>query len=224
MCLFNHLSIHPSLYSSINLPIYLFITHLLIKQIIHSSIHLSIYLYPSIHQSIHPSVQISINLSIYLSIYPSVIPIISPTVSSHSISRYLSIHPYLHLSIYTFIPLELQSRFTILSNVRYGNISWLNISSGSFIKDSIRVLLNITGKSYFLRPKPAFPSSGILSVIKVLKLRSPVIKILKLRSPVLKSLKTAAVLRPDLTNFFPVIVHHFIATHNYRTFTTNNVA
>jgi hypothetical protein len=82
--------------------------------------------------------------------------------------------------------LELQSRFTILSNIRYGNISWLNISSGSFIKDSIRVLLNITGKSYFLRPKPAFPSSGILSVIKVLKLRSPVIKILKLRSPVLK--------------------------------------
>ena len=195
MCLFNHLSIHPSLYSSINLPIYLFIKHLFINYpFIYPSIHLSIYpsihlsIYPSIsiNPSINPSVQISINQSIYLSIYPSVIPIISPTVSSHSISRYLSIHPYLHLSIYTFIPLELQSRFTILSNVRYGNISWLNISSGSFIKDSIRVLLNITGKSYFLRPKPAFPSSGILSVIKVLKLRSPVIKILKLRSPVLK--------------------------------------
>jgi len=134
-------------------------------------------------RSIH--IRPNINQSIYLSIYPSVIPIISPTVSSHSISRYLSIHPSLHLSIYTFIPLELQSRFTILSNVRYGNISRY-ISSGSFIKDSIRVLLNITGKSYFLRPKPAFPSSGILSVIKVLKLRSPVIKILKLRSPVLK--------------------------------------
>jgi hypothetical protein len=37
-----------------------------------------------------------------------------------------------------------------------------------------------------LRPKPAFPSSGILSVIKVLKLRSPVIKSLKLSSPVKK--------------------------------------
>jgi hypothetical protein len=52
--------------------------------------------------------------------------------------------------------------------------SILNISSGRSF--SIRVLLNITGKSYFLRPKPAFPSSGILSVIKVLKLRSPVLK------------------------------------------------
>jgi len=59
--------------------------------------------------------------------------------------------------------------------------------TGNFIKDSIiRVLLNITGKSYFLRPKPAFLSAGILSVIKVLKLKSPVIKILTLRSPVLK--------------------------------------
>ena len=66
MCLFNHLSIHPSLYSSINLPIYLFIKHLFIKQIIHSSIHLSICLYPSIH----PSKYQSINLSIYLSICP----------------------------------------------------------------------------------------------------------------------------------------------------------
>jgi hypothetical protein len=63
-----------------------------------------------------------------------------------------------------------------------------------------------------LRQKPAFPSSGILSVIKVLKLRSPVIKILKLRSPVLKSLtkkiKTTAVLRPTLTNFLPWNDHH----------------
>jgi len=151
-----------------NLPIYLFIKHL--NKL---SIHLSIYLYPSIH----PSIQLSINQSIYLSIYPSVIPIISPTVSSHSISRYLSIHPSLNLSIYIFIPLELQSGFTTLFHVRYCNISSLNISSGSFINDSIiRVLLNITGKSYFLRPKPAFPSSGILSVIKILKLRSPVSK------------------------------------------------
>ena len=175
-CVFStiYLFIHPSTPQSIYLSIYSSNIYSLNKL----SIHLSIYLYPSI--------QLSINQSIYLSIYPSVIPIISPTVSSQSISRYLSIHPSLHLSIYTFIPLELQSRFTILSNVRYGNISWLNISSGSFIKDSIRVLLNITGKSYFLRPKPAFPSSGILGVIKVLKLRSPVIKILKLRSPVLK--------------------------------------
>ena len=170
MCLFNHLSIHPSLYSSINLPIYLFIKHLFIKQIIHSSIHLSIYLYPSIH----PSIQLSINQSIYPSIRLSFL-------SSHqqflhiAYLRYPSIHPSLNLFIYTLIPLELQSSFTILSNVRYCNISWLNISSGSCIKDSIiRVLLNITGKSYFLRPKPAFPSSGILSVIKVLKLRSPV--------------------------------------------------
>ncbi len=152
----------------------------------HTYKNISIYPSISIHSSIHPSIRPTTNQSIYLSIYPSVIPIISPTVSSHSISRYLSIHLSLHLSIYTFILLDLQSRFTILSNVRYGNISWLNISSGSFIKDSIRVLLNITWKSYFLRPKPAFPSSGILSVIKVWKLRSPVIKILKLRSPVLK--------------------------------------
>jgi len=187
-CVFStiFLFIHPSTPQSIYLSIYSSNIYSLNKLSIHLSIYPSISIHPSINPSIHPSKYQSIYLSIYLSIYPSVIPIISPTVSSHSISRYLSIHPSLHLSIYTFIPLELQSRFTILSNVRYGNISWLNISSGSFIKDSIRVLLNITGKSYFLRPKPAFPSSGILSVIKVLKLRSPVIKILKLRCPVLK--------------------------------------
>jgi len=97
-CLFNHLSIHPSLYSSINLPIYLFIKHLFIKQIIHSSIHLSIYLNPSIHQSINPSVQISINQSINLSIYLSI---------------YLSMH-YLQLSVdserknSTYVPLILE--------------------------------------------------------------------------------------------------------------------
>ena len=68
MCLFNHLSIHPSLYSSINLPIYLFIKHLFIKQIIHSSIHLSIYPSISIHPSIHPSNYQSINLSVHLSV------------------------------------------------------------------------------------------------------------------------------------------------------------
>jgi len=55
---------------------------------------------------------------------------------------------------------------------------WIyDLVSSSKTPSYIRVLLNITGKSYILRPK------GILSVIKVLKLRSPVIKILKLRSP-----------------------------------------
>ena len=46
-----------------------------------------------------------------------------------------------------------------------------------------------------LAPKPAFPSSGILSVIKVLTLRPPVLKILTLRPPVLKSL--TKVLKPQ---------------------------
>ncbi len=94
--------LHLSLYSSINLPIYLFIKHLFIKQIIHSSIHLSIYLYPSIHQSIHPSVQ----LSIYLSIYPS---IRLSFLSSHQqflhiayLGIYLSIHPSIYPSIHSY--------------------------------------------------------------------------------------------------------------------------
>ena len=194
-CVFStiFLFIHPSTPQSIYLSIYSSNIYSLNKLSIHLSIYPSISIHPSINPSIHPSIRPNINQSIYLSIYLSIhLSVCHSYHLTNSFFTYhisvstVSIHPYLHLSIYTFIPLELQSRFTILSNVRYGNISWLNISSGSFIKDSIRVLLNITGKSYFLRPKPAFPSSGILSVIKVLKLRSPVIKILKLRSPVLK--------------------------------------
>ena len=136
MCLFNHQSIHPSFYSSINLPIYLFIKHLFIKQIIHSSIHLSIYLYPSIH----PSNYQPINLSIYPSISMSFL-------SSHQQFlhiAYLGIYPSIHPSIY---PSIYSPKLALL----YYPMSGTAISpAGSFIKDSIfRVLLNITGKSYF---------------------------------------------------------------------------
>ena len=179
MCLFNHLSIHPSLYSSINLPIYLFIKHLFIKQIIHSSIHLSPSIHPSINPYIHPSKYQSINLSIYPSIRLSFLSSHQQFLHIAYLGIYLSIHPSIYPSIHSY-------RWSSNLDLLYYPMSGTAISSGSFIKDSIRALLNITGKSYFLRPKPPFPSSGILSVIKVLKLRSPVIKILKLRSPVLK--------------------------------------
>ena len=54
-----------------------------------------------------------------------------------------SIHPSIYPSIYSY-HWSSKSSFTILFNIRYCNISWLNISSGSCIKDSIiRVFLNM---------------------------------------------------------------------------------
>jgi hypothetical protein len=73
-------------------------------------------------------------------------------------------------------------------SVRQSKHGWM--SSGWHAKYGprryVRCLTEYHRKVLLLRSKPAFPSSGILSVIKVLKLRSPIIKILKLRSPVLK--------------------------------------
>jgi hypothetical protein len=125
----------------------------------------------------HHCIYININKPIKIYLHIDI-----PTVFSHCISRYRSIHPSIHQSIHLYIHTIGATNLALLyypmsgTSISPGWIHHLVASSKSFSSGSYWISQESLN---FLRPKPAFPSSGILSVIKV-------IKILKLRSPVLK--------------------------------------
>jgi hypothetical protein len=115
------------------------------------------YLYPSlsIHPSIHPSIQLSINLSIYPSIRLSFLSSHQQFLHIAYLGIYPSIHPSIYPSIYSY---HWSSNLDLL----YYPMSGTEKSSGwiyHLVVSIIRVLLNITGKSYFFFLRAFWASS-----------------------------------------------------------------
>ncbi len=85
-----------------------------------------------------------------------------------------------------------------LFNVRYCNISWLNISSGS-----IRVLLNITGKSELFKIKASFSLFGNSERHQGLKIKTSGHQDLKIKT---SGLKNRSSFRDIITKAFKIVI------------------
>ena len=97
-----------------------------------------------------------------------------------------------------------------LFNVRYCNISWLNISSGS-----IRVLLNITGKSELFKIKASFSLFGNSERHQGLKIKTSGLKNRSsFKDIIIKAFKIVICKIYKILTYIRIIIGGYINTHD----------